>query len=105
MELSEAERGAFPVAPMHVGVAFGRVGHATPQAPQSSGVVVSVSPSVGAAGQGTSASYVVQLTNTSSAADSFSLQASGLPQGVAASFGQGTVEVPPGASQFVCDVV
>ena len=43
---------------------------------------------------------MVQLTNTGSADDTFSLAATGLPAGVTASFGETTIDVPPGASNF-----
>jgi uncharacterized repeat protein (TIGR01451 family) len=65
---------------------------------QSRGVVVSLSRSQATAGQGTSANYIIQLTNTGSADDSFSLAAAGLPSGVTASFAQNTIDVPPGTS-------
>ena len=52
------------------------------------------------AGQGTSAQYVVQLTNTGSSDDTFSLAVSGLPAGVTATFGETSIDVPPGASNF-----
>jgi uncharacterized membrane protein len=68
--------------------------------PDAHGVVVGLSPTQAAAGQGTSAVYTVQLTNTGSAYDTFALTVSGLPAGVTASFAQTSVEVPPGASNF-----
>ena len=64
------------------------------------GVVVSLTPAQATAGQGTSAQYVVQLSNTGSADDTFGLTLNGLPKGVAASLGQTTIDVPPGASNF-----
>ena len=63
-------------------------------------VVASITPSQATAGQGDSASYSVQLINTGSADDTFSLAAAGLPPGVSASFGQTTIDVPPGVSNF-----
>jgi large repetitive protein len=68
--------------------------------PESHGIVATLTPTQATAGQGTSAQYVVQLTNTGSADDSFSLAAVGLPTGVTASFGETTIDVPPGASNF-----
>ena len=68
--------------------------------PEAHGVVVSLSPTQASAGQGTPANYVVQVTNTGSADDTFTLTATGLPSGVAATFGQTTIDVPPGASNF-----
>ncbi len=67
---------------------------------QSHGVVVTVVSSQGVAGPGTTASYVIQVTNTGSAEDEFTLATSGLPASIAASLGQTTVEVPPGVSNF-----
>ena len=67
---------------------------------QSHGVVVTVVPLQGIAGPGTSAYYVIQVTNTGSAEDVFTLQTSGLPASIATSLGQTTVDVPPGASNF-----
>ena len=68
--------------------------------PDAHGVVVTLTPISATAGQGSSATYVVQLTNTGSADDTFSLSAAGLPADVAASFSQTTVDVPPGAEQL-----
>jgi uncharacterized repeat protein (TIGR01451 family) len=68
--------------------------------PQSHGIVVSLAPTSATAGQGTSANYTVQLTNTGSADESFTLVAGALPTGITASFGQTTIDVPPGASNF-----
>jgi len=64
------------------------------------GVVADLTPAQATAGQGTQASYVVQLTNTGSADDTFSVAALGLPTGVVADFGQSTIDVPPGGSNF-----
>ena len=66
---------------------------------QAHGVVATLSPSQASAGQGTSAAYVVQLINTGSADETFSLAAS-LPPDVVGTFAQGTVDVPPGVSNF-----
>ena len=66
----------------------------------SYGVVPALSPASATAGQGTSAQYVLQLTNTGSSDDTFSLAATGLPSGVTATFGETTIDVPPGVSNF-----
>ena len=66
--------------------------------PDAEGVVVSLSPTRAVAGQGTSASYVVQLTNVGTLDSNFSLQVTGLPFEVDASFSSDFVDVPPGAS-------
>ena len=58
-------------------------------------------PAQATAGQGTAANFVVQLTNTGSAADTFLLAAAGLPTGSTVTFGQSSVTVPPGASNFI----
>ncbi len=72
--------------------------------PNAYGVVAALTPSQASAGQGTSAQYVVQLTNTGSTDETFSLKVDGLPHGVSYSFshydGQHPVDVPPGASNF-----
>jgi uncharacterized membrane protein len=75
-------------------------GQAAPPDPQSHGIVATLTPTQATAGQGTSARKVVQLTNTGSADDSFSLTATGLPAGVTATFGETTIDVLPGASNF-----
>jgi uncharacterized membrane protein len=67
---------------------------------QAHGVVASLAPSGASAGQGTSATYTVQVINTGSAVDTFALAVQGLPAGVTGSFAQTTVEVPPGVSNF-----
>jgi uncharacterized membrane protein len=67
---------------------------------EAHGVVASLKPVQPTAGQGTSASYAVHLINTGSADDTFSLTAAGLPAGVSATFGQSTIDVPPGTSNF-----
>ena len=66
----------------------------------SHGVVAAISPTQAIAGQATSASYVIQLTNTGIADDSFGLSVSGLPAGISASFNEPTLDVPPGVSNF-----
>ena len=64
------------------------------------GIVATLTPATATAGQGTSAVYTVQLTNTGTADDTFTLTAAGLPAGVAAAFSQTTIDVPPGVSNF-----
>jgi uncharacterized membrane protein len=68
-----------------------------PLTAEAHGVVVSITPSEGSAGLGTSAAFALQVTNTGSATDSFALTAD-LPAGLEAIFDRETVEVPPGAS-------
>ncbi len=68
--------------------------------PDSHGIVVSVNPTSSEAGQGTSTQYLVQLTNSGSADDTFNLSAVGLPSDVTAVFGETTIDVPPGASNY-----
>jgi uncharacterized membrane protein len=63
---------------------------------QAHGVVVVLTPPTATAGQGDPVPYVVQVTNTGSADETFSLSVSGLPNGVASTFGQSTVDIPPG---------
>jgi uncharacterized membrane protein len=72
----------------------------SPPDPQAHGIVASLTPSSANAGQGTSAIFTIQLTNTGSADDTFALAVSGLPAGVTARFAQTSVDVPPGASNF-----
>jgi hypothetical protein len=64
------------------------------------GIVATLAPSQASAGQNASAGYVVQLTNTGSAQDSYDLALAGLPSGVTASFGQASIDVPPGVSNL-----
>ena len=66
---------------------------------EAHGVVVALTPSQAEAGQGTPARFVVRVTNTGSAEDTFSLSVD-LPPGVTAAFGSTSVDVPPGASNF-----
>ena len=73
--------------------------------PNAYGVVAALTPSQASVGQGTSAQYVVQLTNTGSTDETFSLEADGLPDGVSYSFSQNDVDVPPGASNFRDDTL
>jgi uncharacterized membrane protein/transglutaminase-like putative cysteine protease len=65
---------------------------------EAHGVVLTLTPAQGTGGQGTPASYVVQVTNTGSADEAFSLSVTGLPAGVQAVLSQADVDVPPGAS-------
>ncbi len=69
--------------------------------PVARGVVAALLPTSATAGRGTSASYTVQVTNTGSATDTFALSTAGLPAGITASFEQSSVEVPPGAGNFL----
>jgi len=64
------------------------------------GVVLSLSPSQAVAGQGTFALDQVTVTNVGSVDDSYTLSVSGLPQGIAATLSQITIDVPPGVSNF-----
>ena len=66
------------------------------------GVVLSLSPAQGSIGQNTSASYVVQVTNTGSADDEYDLSVSGLPSDVDTFFSPVGFDlaVPAGASNF-----
>jgi len=75
-------------------------GQPAPPDSNSHGIVAAITPAEATAGQGTSAHFVVQLTNTGSADDTFSLTAAGLPSGVTATFAQTSIDVPPGASNF-----
>ena len=68
--------------------------------PNAYGVVAALTPSQASAGQGTSAQYVVQLTNTGNTDETFDLWVHGLPYGVSYSFSHNDVVVPPGASNF-----
>jgi uncharacterized membrane protein len=67
--------------------------------PEAHGVVVTLTPASASAGQGTSATYIVQITNTGSADDTFNLEVNS-PNGVNFGLMQSSVEVPPGASNF-----
>ena len=75
-------------------------GQPVPPDPESHGIVAILTASQATVGQETSAHDVVQLTNTGSADDTFSLAVTGLPASVTATFGETTVDVPPGASNF-----
>ena len=68
--------------------------------PQARGVVLSLDLLQATAGQGTGAVYTARVTNTGSVTDTFDLAVSDLPPGFTASFAQGAVVVPPGASNF-----
>ncbi len=74
----------------------------TPVLPDSAshGIVVSITPAQATAGIGTSATYVLQLTNTGSADGTFIPVITNLPFGVVAKFSQSSVDVPPGAANF-----
>jgi uncharacterized membrane protein len=68
--------------------------------PEAHGIVAALTPAQASAGQGTAAQYTIQLTNTGSADDTFSLATSGLPAGITAGFSQNSIDVPPGISNF-----
>jgi large repetitive protein len=68
--------------------------------PNAYGVVASISPAEQTAGPGTSANYVLQITNTGSTNEDFVPQVNGLPKGVSATFGETSVSVPPGVNNF-----
>jgi uncharacterized membrane protein len=63
------------------------------------GVTASITPAQATAGQGTPAVYIVRLINTGSVAETFALAAA-LPTGVAGTFSQNVVDVPPGVTNF-----
>jgi uncharacterized membrane protein len=67
--------------------------------PEAHGVVPALVPAGATAGQGTPATFRVRITNTGSVPETFRLSAN-LPAGFTATFGQDTVDVPPGASNF-----
>ena len=69
--------------------------------PNAFGVAAALIPSQSTAGQGTSANYVVQVTNTGSTEETFSLAVAGLPSGVSATLGETSIEVSSGASNFL----
>lgn len=71
-----------------------------PAALAARGVFLDLTPLQGTAGQGTSATYVLRVTNTGSQTDAFDLAAFGLPSQFGISFQQTTVTVPPGVSNF-----
>jgi hypothetical protein len=75
-------------------------GQLTPPDPESHGIVASLSTAQATGGQGTSASYVVQLTNTRRDDDAFSLTVAGLPAGITAMFAESKIDVRPGAGNF-----
>jgi uncharacterized membrane protein len=72
---------------------------------QSHGIVAQLTPASATAGQGTSATYTVRLTNTGSAQDFFTLSVTGLPANIAAAFTQNGqavsfLDVPPGVGNY-----
>jgi uncharacterized membrane protein len=73
---------------------------APPPDPDAHGIVVSLTPAQATAGQGTTASFVVSLTNTGSTTDTFALGAA-LPTNILGTFSQTAVTIPPGASNFL----
>ena len=62
------------------------------------GVFLELTPLQSTIGQGTSATYVVRVTNTGSQTDTFDLAALGLPAGFDVDFQQTSITVTPGAS-------
>lgn len=68
--------------------------------PVAKGVLLGLTPLQHTAGQGTSASYVVRVTNTGSQTDTFKLSAAGFPPGFDVDFQQTSIIVPPGVSNF-----
>ena len=66
---------------------------------EAHGIVLTLTPGQPTAGQGTAASFAVRLTNTGNVDESFILSAD-LPAGLAGSFGQRTVGVPPGLDNY-----
>ncbi len=75
-------------------------GQPVPPDPESHGIVVALTPAQASAGQATPANYVVQLTNTGSADDTFTLSTAGLPAGGTARFAHTSLDVPPGVSNL-----
>ncbi len=67
---------------------------------QARAVSLGISPTQATAGQGTSAQYVLTVSNVGSAEDTYSLSTTGLPSGVTATFGETSIDVPPGVSNF-----
>jgi hypothetical protein len=77
-------------------------GQAAPADTDSRGVVVTLTPTQADAGPGAPARYVVQVSNTGSAAESFFLTTSGLTKGIVASFGESFISMlPPGTSNYL----
>ena len=63
-------------------------------------VYLGITPTQATAGQGTSAQYVLTVTNVGRAEDTYTVSTAGLPSGVTAAFGENTIEVSPGVSNF-----
>jgi len=63
-------------------------------------VQLALRPAQATAGQGTSATYTVTVTNRGNLTDTYNLGVTGLPTGVNASFSTSTITVPPGTSNF-----
>jgi hypothetical protein len=68
--------------------------------PQARAVVLALTPASATAGQGTSATYLVRVTNTGSLTDTFDLDVQGLPIGVTAVFNEPAPTVAPGAGNY-----
>jgi uncharacterized membrane protein len=75
-------------------------GTAAPPDPEARGVVLALAPAAATAGQGTTAQYLVQVTNTGSTLDTFAMTAMDLPAGLTATFARNTIDVPSGAGNF-----
>lgn len=72
----------------------------SPAALEARGVFLELTPLQATAGQGTSATYILRVTNTGSQTDTFDLATSGLPLQFGVSFQQTTITVPPGVNNF-----
>jgi Transglutaminase-like superfamily/LVIVD repeat len=71
----------------------------TPGPTNTIGVLTTLTPTQVTGGQGTAATYTVQLTNAGNVADTYALTIA-TPAGVTATFDQTTLQVPPGLSNF-----
>jgi hypothetical protein len=68
--------------------------------PNAYGVAATLTPTQATAGQGASAQYTVQITNTGSEVGTFFYVVNGLPSGIVATLNRFGVDVPPGVSNF-----
>ncbi len=82
--VSDSVEGELTVLP-HVGL-------------QTRGVSLALTPTEAVSGQGESVQYQVTVTNVGGIDDTYALSIAGLPSGVTATFGQNTIDVPPGAA-------
>lgn len=64
------------------------------------GAVIALAPAQATAGQGTTAHYTVQITNTGNSTETFKLGTVSLPGNITAVFDSPSVTIPPGASNF-----